>query len=258
MSSELLTVSAVIPVHNEEYYLRYTLPAYQRLRGVDECVFVLDDCTDRSEAIIRHWFPNAVIHVLHDWHKWPRKVAESFQYGFEHSIGDIIMAMGADLIFPPTHPNLVKQLFQSDPLLGTVCFRYYNDDVSSRWIRVHGFYDNLYRSLVERIRSEARHTGVYALRRSMMEEIGPLSSAIISEYDEYMRRVKASRWHYQYCSSTNIKHLRAGLTKSKQLVSGQSRAMLPQYNLWKTLFHSLIHIKPYVLQGYITERLRTR
>ncbi len=253
-----LTVSAVIPIHNEEYYLSYSLPTYKRLCGVDEYVFVLDDCTDRSEAIVRHWFPKATIHVLQNWHTWRRRVAESFQYGFDHSTSDIIMAMGADLIFPPTYPNLVKRLFQRDLLLGTVCFRYYNYDISSRWIRVHGFYDNLYRSLVERIRSEARHTGVYALRRSMMEELGHLSSVIVSEYDEYMRRVKASRWHYQYYSSTNIMHLRAGLTKSKQLLSGRSRAMLPQYNLWKTLFHSLIHVKPYILQGYIIERLRTR
>lgn len=48
-------LSVVVPVHNEEKYLPFVLPALVRLYA-GEFVFVLDNCVDNSEQIIHDFF----------------------------------------------------------------------------------------------------------------------------------------------------------------------------------------------------------
>jgi len=45
-----MTISVVMPVHNEEKYLPYSLASLLRC-PIDELVIVLDRCTDRSTII---------------------------------------------------------------------------------------------------------------------------------------------------------------------------------------------------------------
>jgi len=46
-----MTVSVVLPVHNEAEMLKITLPSIQQLH-LDEVVIVFDRCTDNSEKIV--------------------------------------------------------------------------------------------------------------------------------------------------------------------------------------------------------------
>jgi len=251
-----MKISVVMPVHNEEEYLRYSLPVFRVLKDIDEFVFVLDRCIDDSEKLVRTVFPEAKIYIKTD-SKWRNKCAESFQYGFNRATGDIIWAVGADIIPDLQIPQIIKEEFSKDPMLGTLCFRYYDYDIFSFKRRIHGFYNNLYKNLVQHIRKEARHTGFYAFRKQMMLEIGGLED-LPSEYDWFARKVKASKWHYKYIPYTKTLHLRPGLSRFKQYNQGKARFHLPQYNLLKTILHSFVHFKPYLIVGYLHERARSR
>ena len=137
--------------------------------------------------------------------------------------------------------------------MGSVCFRYLNYDVFNFTMRVKGYYENLYRNIIERFRKEARHTGFYAFRKKTMEDVGELKD-IPSEYNEFSNRIKASPWLFEYVPSVCAIHLRPGLSRSKQILQGRSRYYLSNYNLVKTVFHSFVHVKPYLVTGYLQEK----
>ena len=244
-----MRISVVMPVHNEQDYLPYSLPSIKYIENqIDQFVFVLDNCTDRSEQITRNYSPHAEIYVK-TGHTWKFYAAESFQYGFDRAKGDVVWAVGADLILDPYIPSVIREVF-ADEKVGTVCFRYLNYDLFSLPLRIKGFYDDVYKTLTEKIRKESRHTGFYAFRKKMMEEIGGLAD-IVSEYDEYCIRAAKNGWKVIYIPYTKTLHLRPGLTAKKQYMQGVARYYLPSYNLFKTLFHSFIHFKPHLFVGYL-------
>lgn len=244
-----LTISVVCPVHNEEAYLPYSLASLKDIEdGVDEKIFVLDNCTDNSECLIEHAFPDANIFHLQK-HKWKFYAAESFQHGFDQATGDIIWAIGADLYLYRKIPEAIRNIYQNDRV-GTTCFQYLNYDLFNLWLRLRGHYTNVYKRIFLRWRAEVRHTGFYALRRKMMEEIGGLAD-IVSEYDEYCLRSEANGWQVVYVPYTPTYHLRPGLSAQKQYGQGVARYYLPAYGLVKTLLHSFIHLKPHLITGYL-------
>ena len=244
-----MNIDVVMPVHNEEKYLPYSLNSLKSIeKELNQLIFVLDTCTDNSEQKIRNAFSNAKIYTKNK-HRWRFYAAESFQYGFDKAKGDVIWAIGADLVLDPNIPRIIREIFK-DPNIGTVCFRYLNYDLYSLWLKLRGIYDNLYKTIIQRFRKEARHTGFYAFRKEMVEDIGGLAD-IVSEYDEFCLRAKKNGWKVEYIPYTNTLHLRPGLTARKQYIQGVARYYLPHYNLIKTLFHSFIHLKPHLLVGYI-------
>jgi cellulose synthase/poly-beta-1,6-N-acetylglucosamine synthase-like glycosyltransferase len=251
-----MKISIVVPVHNEEVYLPYSLPSLKQIKSqVSEIIFVLDNCTDKSEHIIRAVLPDVKIFTLSK-HNWKYYTAESFQYGFNKASGDIICAVGADLVLDKELPSIIQKSF-SDEKVGTVCFHYLNYDLFSPWLKFIGTYDNIYKMIIQHVRKEARHTGFYAFRRKMMEEIGGLADSI-SEYDEFCRRTEKADWSVKYIPHTNTLHLRPGLTPRKQYLQGVARAYLPDYNYAKTLIHSFIHLKPHTIVGYLHGKRRLR
>jgi hypothetical protein len=174
--------------------------------------------------------------------------SECFNVGFNLCQGDLLTTWAGDLIIEPNFKKYLELGFR-DSQLGTLCYRYWNYNPFSVFTRLHGHYENLYRNLIEKVRREARHTGVYTIRRETWDELGPFPD-IISEYDYFCHRVRASRWGLGYEPRTKILHLRPGLTAKKQYSQGTARAYLPGYGLIKTLFHSMIHFKPHLIVGY--------
>ncbi len=246
------SLSVVMPVHNEEKYLPYSLRSLKFIDGlVDEFIFVIDNCSDNSEYMIKTMFPTSIISHL-DTHKRRFLASETFQQGFDLASKDIVLATGGDLVVSRELPGIIRSVF-SDPLMGTTCFRYINYDLLSLKMRAKGYYENLYRNMIEKFRKQARHTGFYAFRKKTMNEVGGLRDEP-SEYNEWSSRIKESNWLYKYIPSVCAIHLRPGLEKSKQILQGQSRFHLPNYNFVKTLFHSFVHVKPYLIQGYIQEK----
>ena len=90
MTKSNVTISVVIPIHNESRYLPYSLRSLKVIEDdVDELVFVIDNCSDNSEDLIRNVFPGALISHLHE-HKRKFLASETFQQGFDLASSDVV------------------------------------------------------------------------------------------------------------------------------------------------------------------------
>lgn len=131
-----MKISIVVPMHNEEEYLPYNLPSLKQIKNqVSEIIFVLDNCTDKSEHLIRTVLPDTIILTM-TTHQWKYYTAESFQYGFNNASGDVICAVGADLILDKELPSIIHESFR-DEKIGTVYFRYLNYNLFSPWLKIN-------------------------------------------------------------------------------------------------------------------------
>jgi len=245
-------ISIAIPIYNEEKYLPYFINSLKPcLDFVDEIVFSIDHgTTDRSEEIIRKHLPQAKI-VFKDKPKWNNAVAENHEYAISHTRGDIVFDLGADLWLDPRMFHYAKKFLKK---YDAVSFRYYNWTLNASLIwRIREIYDNILKKVLDIISpyKESYHSGIFAFRREAWERTHLRD--IPSEYDDFLKRLGAKR--HLHIRDTNILHLRAGFSKGRQLMQGMSRCQL-NYPLWKVIAHCFLHLKPYVLIGYLQEKSR--
>jgi len=99
-----------MPIHDEAEYLPRSLESLKKIEDqMFEHIFILDRCTDNSEAMVRQWFPHTII-VRKQTCKRKYSYAENFQMGLEMSKGDIICAHDADATTPPNLLSLLDEL----------------------------------------------------------------------------------------------------------------------------------------------------
>jgi len=98
--------SVVLPIHNEEELLPYTLPGVFRLNP-REVLLVLDRCTDRSETIAqrihqRHFshIPLSLIHVR-EKSEWRIHLNYLYHLGLERAKGPGLLLTQADILLNP-------------------------------------------------------------------------------------------------------------------------------------------------------------
>jgi undecaprenyl-phosphate 4-deoxy-4-formamido-L-arabinose transferase len=119
------TVSVIVPVYNEEGGLAELFgrlyPALDRLQRQYEVIFVDDGSQDRSVAILREQFarrPDVTRAVV-----LARNAGQHMAIlaGFEHSRGDYVITLDADLQNPPEEiPKLIEAMDAGADYVGTV------------------------------------------------------------------------------------------------------------------------------------------
>lgn len=242
-----MRISGVMAVHNDAEYLRYSLPA---LRGIpfDELIFVLDRCTDESEEVVRRMAPEGSEIVFKEEQHWVfTRAGESFQMGFDRATNDVVFALGADLILTRRAINVAVDLM-GNPGVGSVFFGFTQRPIRGVWRRVHEEYINfLKRYLLDRVSPYRMMftTGVYCFRRSLARlRDSP------AEYDDLHNQIRARGYKAVYVPDAGIVHLRAGLSREKQIWHGRVRAKLGE-PLMKVALHSTINLKPWTLITYL-------
>lgn len=240
--------SIVVPVHNEADFLRFTLPFMNPMFG--EYVFVLDRCSDDSEVLLNSWrVHKQSVHIYKkDKSTWRNKCAEAFQFGFERAKGDVFLALGADIILDSeTFKHLSR--FERENL-GLIDFYYANWSLKGGFSLIHSNYINAYVKLMRRWRKELTVTGLYAVKRKVLEEIGGLRD-VPSEYIDLHNRVRKAGWEITYDSHVLNIHLRPGILVEKQIGQAQVRSELQEYNFLKTMLHGFITVKPRLISAYL-------
>lgn len=180
------TVSVVIPVYNDERTLRLCLEAvFAQTRQPDEVLVVDDGSTDGSAATAAR-FPCRLVRT-------PRNSgpAAARNLGVQESTGEIVFFLDADVALAPEALGRAVRILEESP----------------EYACVHGNYDTrpmIGHSLVERYRVLHGHhwraraagrvpTVVFALcaiRRSVLEELGPLDERLRAAEDvEYSDRM---------------------------------------------------------------------
>jgi len=241
----------VMPCHDEEHLLPYVLPSIQA-SPIDELVVVLDRCTDHSEQILdRCSFPFKVRKVVKKNQSWSCPTAEVFELGFQEARGDLLFTTAADMVLDP---HQFKASFFNDA--DFMSFFYYNMDVGSYsgFRHIRQWYENfLTRFQVSRFLKGAlgKQTGHMALTKECWEKLHVKDTP--SEFDDFKERALDAGFKYRWHGETRNFHLRAGLSRNRQLLQGISRSQR-KVNPLMVLGHSVLHFKPSVFLGYLQEK----
>lgn len=242
-----MRISGVMAVHNDALYLRYSLPALKQI-PFDELIFVLDRCTDNSEEVIRKLAPHSSRIIFKKRQHWVyTRAGETFQTGFDKARNDLVFALGADLILEPRTLTIAKDLMR-DPKVGSVFFGFTQRPIRGIYRRIHEEYINfLKRYLLDRVSPYRMEftTGVYCFRKSLAK-----LRDVPAEYDDLHKQIRAKGYEAMYVYDAGIIHLRAGLSREKQIWHGKVRARLRE-PLMKVALHSIINLKPWTLVTYL-------
>ena len=244
-----MRISGVMAVHNEAEYLRYSLPALGRV-PFNEVIFVLDRCTDNSENVIRRIAPQNSEIVFKKKQHWTNPIAEAFHTGFNTAKNDLVFALGADLVLAP-HVLTITEDLMRNPRVGSVFFGFTLCPTQGIRQRIHEEYINLLkRYLLDRVspyRTEFT-TGVYCFRKSLAR-----LQDVPEEYIDLHNQIREKGYKAVYVPDAGIIHLRAGLSREKQISHGRARAELHE-PLMKVTLHSIINLKPWTLITYLKHR----
>lgn len=263
--------SVVIPFHDGERYLKYSLPPLAKL-PVDEFVIIFDRVSDNLRTLFEFYFPKSQRHKckfiirrtpskvncktvgLDDDHlkDWTYDRAKIFSMGLRLAEGDLLFVSAEDIVLDPCN---FDEEYWMDKGVGMVDFRYLNYEprglnLRNAWLwNLTKFVDRFGR------RGATQESGIYGVRKSVYEQIGGLED-VPTEEDWLRRRVKESGFKHVHVTRNkgNI-HLRTSQDKERQLMQGKTRFLQGQ-GLVKVLGHGLLYFKPYVILGYVQEMLR--
>ncbi len=239
-------VSVIIPIHNEEKYLPCSLESLKQVEDrIFEFVFILDRCTDRSEIIVRQWFPKAKI-IKKETCRWKNAIAENFQLGLEMSKGDVICTHDADVTTPLNLFSLLGELNNNIASVGPTLLTCKEVSFLNRlyyyWEKTRRF-----APLGEEPRGALR-----LIRRDCLEKVGGFKDVIAQESQLDIDLRKAG---YKSIVASNViyYHLREFSFRkavSSQIRAGQMRRQI-KMPFWRVFGHSILRLRPFVLYGYL-------
>lgn len=268
-----MKISCVMPIHNEEKYLPYSLNSLLNA-PIYEIVCVLDRCTDKSKEICRRFSvlaPFRVRIIEKNFSEWKNPASESFELGAMEATGHVIFSIGADCVFDP---KIFQQKYWEDPNINALGYTYWHGQLYGSLLeRIHCVYVNTLLRIFKHLplwkKLSYGLTGFYGVRREIWNKVHLRD--IPSEYMVHLREIaniiktirfieKAPiqwdntkewlKYGYILIESDTI-HLRAGLSKSRQLMSGIGQYYHRRfYPLWRVILQSIVYLKFHVFIGY--------
>ena len=105
-------LSVVVPVYNEERWLREVV---RRVRAVPipKEIILVDDCsTDGTRAILKEMEGDSDLRVVYQPHNQGKGAA--LREGFRHATGDVVIVQDADLEYDPSeYPRLLQPIIEN-------------------------------------------------------------------------------------------------------------------------------------------------
>ncbi len=240
-------ISVIMPIHNEERYLPRSLKALTSLKSkVSEFIFILDRCTDRSEDLVRMFFPDEII-IKKKTQKWRYPISENLQLGLEASSGDIVMIIDADIVVPPDIVDKLLNNLKGD--IVSVSGMVVTDKDVSFFNKVYYYWEFLYSLLP--LNKQPRG-GCRMVRRDILEELGGFKDVFAwdSLLDMEIRRLGYKSKMIEAVRCLHIREITLRKCISGQIMSGKARKELG-IPFWRTLAHAIVRLRPLVVYGYI-------
>ncbi len=230
-----MKIYIVIPVYNEEKYLRQTLQSFvDQTHTPYKIVIVNDNSTDRSQDIIDQFtsqfdFIEDIPFISKANHAPGTKVINAFYHGYESldTSYDLIGKFDADIILPKNYFETIEQLFTDDRTIGIAGGNLYISK-KNQWI-------------FENISKKTKVRGPIKLyRNECFYQIGGLKKSIgWDTVDELLARFHG--WEIKTDTSLHVKHLRptgATYNRASRVKQGQAFKKM-RYGFWLTLIASL-------------------
>ncbi len=243
----MVELSVVMPIHNEEKLLPWSLPSVFRLKP-DEVILIFDRCKDNSLKVarktaerFRYSDKTKFIEMSEPYPEWRFRPAFLRTYGYNMAIGDIILNTDADIILDERIREHVKAIGKGG--IGLVSFG-------------RREYPLTFRSFIARLVStfipEIAFAGTFTFSKEKWQELvdEDKMKKILSAEDTYVYMTIARR-HKTRFIRTNTIHLRPKETPQRQFTKGVTLWQVKRSPLWKVLLHSVIYLHPTVLVGYL-------
>ncbi|MCS7365574.1 MAG: glycosyltransferase family 2 protein [archaeon GB-1867-035] len=239
--------SVVMPIHNEEKFLYYSLPSIYRLKP-DEVILIFDRCTDNSlkvaRKIARHFKyleKTRFIELNEPSPEWRFRVAFLRRYGFKLAKNNIILNTDADTILDTKIREHIREISKGNVAL--ISFGRKNYPIT--------FQDFITR-LASTINPKIGFTGIYAFSKKAWIETEDQEKVkkIIRAEDTHLKESISKKYKTLFIKTNSI-HLRPRETKERRYIKGYLYWAVKRNPLWKVILHSLIYLRPEVLSGYI-------
>jgi glycosyltransferase involved in cell wall biosynthesis len=241
-----LRLSIIVPVHNEEKYIRRCLEAVERAtEGIEhEVIVICDRCTDGTmkEAMA---FPVRIVEK--DRAGWRNSYAENLEIGLREARGEYIAIVDADMLLERMY--FVKTLRALGGDIASVSGRLMTEP-STLFNKLYSLWEKTY-DVIGVGREPRGGNRVYV--GAMLREVG-FSDTIAPDTDVDLR-LHGRKVYMPEATSYHMRELTIGKCIRGQLNSGRARRQL-RLPFWRTLLHSLVRLRPFVLVGYITSGSR--
>jgi glycosyltransferase involved in cell wall biosynthesis len=239
-------VSIIIPVHNEEKYLPYSLKPLADLRDTP-IIFVLDRCQDGSEAIVRKFArkrDNVTVLKKEDDSKTDNPAWEAYLTGAEQVRRGRVLFLGADVI------------------MDTRVFCYLNRArlLKFRYVNYASHFWYTFEKTFQRFTSKSYF--LECIDVNLIHELPFMSESyndIVQGRTKLTDILNAVSFNRKFVNIDSVEclHLRPFIPEDRQLLQGYVRHM-QGVPLLKVLMHSLIYRKPHVFRGYVFRMFRKR
>jgi glycosyltransferase involved in cell wall biosynthesis len=249
--SLLMKYYVIIPAHNEEKFISFTLQSLEnQTQTPTKIVVVNDHSTDSTASIVAAIAQKnptiQLVNIESDTIHLPgSKVIRAFQKGLEtlDDNYDILVKADADLIFPSNYFETIIEHFQSDLKIGMVG--------GFAYIEKNGIW------ILENLTDKDHIRGAFkAYRKACFLQIGGLKPAMgWDTVDELL--TKYYGWKVVTDNSLKVKHLKptgANYNKSARFKQGEAFYSLG-YGFWITIIASvklaMMKKKPLLFFDYI-------
>jgi len=251
-----MKISGIIPVHNEEKMLSFTLPFY-RTYALDELVVVLDRCTDKSENLISDaHLPYNVRFIRFTKHSWKFPIPEVLNAGFSAAKGDFLYSLAADFLCDTAIFKIDWNGFD----IASFTILNYPLNVGFR-VKLKTYWMDLYRKIYDvlypKLSGKPSVYGLYAFRKSVLN-----SCRVIDGPGEEVTFVKdAAKQGFRYklfrIRNYHVRPLGGAATvhSLRTRLDYESRKETSKYPLWKVLGHAVLFLSPDAWREYVRARM---
>jgi glycosyltransferase involved in cell wall biosynthesis len=251
---EPIKFSVVMPIHNEEAFLPYSLPSVYRLHP-DEVILLFDWCSDKSMEVAvrvgsRYGMLDRTFMTEVDSRKSDSRFAHSFGrlYGSQIAKNDIVLFTAGDMILDSKITSYIDMIGKDG--VAFISF-------------VHKNYPVDWRLLIKRLLVKTKTRGLgkekwlgaimlYDRRCGFECEKEEDLQKIINAQDTHLRRAIATKYK-TLCFTSNTIHLRP-MESKRHYLRGKLYWIDLKRSFLVTLLSSVMILRLNLLKGYIHAR----
>ena len=244
--------SVVMPIHNEEKFLPYSLPSIFGLEP-DEVILIFDRCTDRSMEIAKkiteklgYSKKTKIIELNYASPDWKFQVAFLRRHGFKMTKNDTILNTDADTV-------LDRKITEYLPLIGKQGTALISFSRTPYPLTFQNFIAKVVSTFIPKI----GFTGIYVFsKKAWLETENQDAAKKILRAEDTHLYLSISKKYKTMFFKTNTIHLRPEEKANRHFIMGVTRWTVRHDSLWTTIIRCLVYLRPLLLAGYLYARLQ--
>jgi len=246
----LNSATVLVCAHNEEDYIGDCLESILRQKpSAGLIIVVADRCTDRTVDLAKKQLEKSPSLILQKHRlNWRNSISENLQLGFSRAIGDALVIVDADMTLPPDFLAIVLPQMDRFAVVSAIAKTDSSRSVLNRLVSVWEL-TYTFSPLGEQPRGGARAISMRALKA-----VGGFRDVYAWETDLDLRLRRAGLKVKLDKGVVVLHRRRMTLARSiaYQIQAGRARRELGISPV-RTLLHSIIRMRPFVLVGYLTK-----